>query len=31
MAFDFFDRSKTPQQWAEYVRNVVYKSGKDLK
>lgn len=31
IAPDFFDRSKTPQGWAEYVKNVVYKSGKDLR
>ncbi|MCL1942095.1 MAG: 1-acyl-sn-glycerol-3-phosphate acyltransferase [Candidatus Azobacteroides sp.] len=31
IAHDFFDQSKTSQQWAEYVKDVVYKSGKNLK
>ena len=31
IAPDFFDKSKTSRQWAEYVKNIVYKNVKFLK
>jgi hypothetical protein len=26
----FFDKSRTPAQWADYVKDIVYTLGKDL-
>ena len=31
IAPDFFDKTKTPRQWAEYVKNIVYNNVKKIK